>query len=364
MKKFTKNFYKLLVLVFILELILGYYAFQKNNKKYGFYVPAVYKGFLVVLRNVSSLTSKNDRISLKIDKLENSEKNYFVNTFDKEVIKYHPFIDVSGGPKSFTTSSGQFIVPRDYFGFRNTIPYNSNQDKKKYVIILTGGSECIGFFHKIPISEILSTQLNKHFNTDKILVFNLCMNSHTLSNEIQNLVHIGYHTNPSLVISHTGWNDSKYFKFIPENFKKTALVYYPSQILWYDKLYDIKTNKNHRKASFKIEDKKIIETAVEKNIVKFKKIAKSFNSELIIGVQPYDKNKEINEIDLKYLKIFEKIVENMDIYKVNFNKRSSEFQFVDSSHTMQSAAYKISDIYYNYIVKNFSGEIKKRLSLN
>ena len=363
MKKSSTIIYKILIIVLIVELFLGYYAFQQNNKKYGFYVPAVYKGFLVVLRNVKKLSLDNkDLTEIKTSKNQVNEKNYFVKTFDKEVIKYHPFIDVSGGPKTYETSSGKFSVDRDYFGFRNSKPLNYNEDNKKFAIILSGGSECLGEFHKIPISQILTNQLNEHFNTDKIIVFNLCMNSHTISNEIQNLVHIGYHYNPSLIISHTGWNDSKYFKYIPEKFKKTALIYYPSQINWYDKLYDIKTSDGHRKVSFKESDKKIFKESLKKNVIKYRKIAKSFNSDLIIGIQPYDKNKNINKIDLEFLNAFENQIEEMKIEKINFTKLSESFHFVDSSHTSQSAAYKISDIYFNYIKENHSEKILKKIS--
>ena len=64
-----------------------------------------------------SLNNK-DLTEIKTSKNQVNEKNYFVKTFDKEVIKYHPFIDVSGGPKTYETSSGKFSVDRDYFGFR------------------------------------------------------------------------------------------------------------------------------------------------------------------------------------------------------------------------------------------------------
>ena len=80
------------------------------------------------------------------------------------------------------------------------------------------------------------------------------------------------------------------------------MIYYPSQINWYDKLYDIKTSDGHRKVSFKESDKKIFKESLKKNVIKYRKIAKSFNSDLIIiGIQPYDKNKNINKIDLEFL---------------------------------------------------------------
>ena len=187
------------------------------------------------------------------------------------------------------------------------------------------------------------------------------MNSHTLSNEIQNLVHIGYNLNPSLVISHTGWNDSKYFKFNPKNFKKAGLIYYPAQIEWYDKLYDIKNKNNHRKITFEEADKEIFGNSIEKNIVKFEKIAKSFNSDLIIGIQPYDKTKAINKIDAIFLKVFEEKVEDMNIDKINFNKSSENFSFVDAGHTSQSGAYKIANIYFEHIKKNYSTKITEKI---
>ncbi len=364
MKKSLKIFYQFIVLIFLLEFLLGYYAFQLNNKKYGFYVPAVYKGFLVILRNIDSFrTNENSNIKIKLSNNDNNEKNYFIETFEKEVLKFHPFIDISGGRRISTTSTGSFNVDRDYFGFRNKLPLDFNKNNENFAIILTGGSECIGFFHKVSIPEILSDQLNKHFNTDIIKVYNLCMNSHTISNEIQNVVHIGYHVNPSLIISHTGWNDSKYFKFIPENFKKTGLIYNPSQTNWYDKLYDIQ-EKTPREVTFKESDKEIFENALEQNIVKFIKIANSFSAELLIGIQPYDETKKINKIDLTFLKAFEEKIESMKINKINFNNKKEDFHFIDSSHTAQSTAYKISNIYFEYIKNNFSDKIQKKISKN
>ena len=66
------------------------------------------------LENVKKLSLDNkDLTEIKTSKNQVNEKNYFVKTFDKEVIKYHPFIDVSGGPKTYETSSGKFSVDSD-----------------------------------------------------------------------------------------------------------------------------------------------------------------------------------------------------------------------------------------------------------
>ena len=158
MKKSLKLFYQFIVLIFLLEFLLGYYAFQLNNKKYGFYVPAVYKGFLVILRNIDSFrTNENSNIKIKLSNNDNNEKNYFIETFEKEVLKYHPFIDISGGRRISTTSTGSFNVDRDYFGFRNKLPLDFNKNNENFAIILTGGSECIGFFHKVSFYKLKIT---------------------------------------------------------------------------------------------------------------------------------------------------------------------------------------------------------------
>ena len=280
MKKNLSNwflFFGILFLTLIIsEIILGYIGFQRA-------IPDSFAISRIIKRKILPYKTNVEYIS--------NGTNPFVTYKPKAGeagYRLHPFID-------YTRAQGLFEnmrIPIDYFGFRNEKDiYFEERDKSHFLVVLTGGSEAVGYSHRTTIAENLQKILNKasgqKFKVFKVL--NLAMNSYTISNEINAYVSLAYHLKPEFVISYSGANDLYAGIMVPYNFKKLGLNYLRFMEFWLPRLYDLKESN----LDYGVINEKGLEIIVDsylKNVEKYRKIVSSNGGKLIVGIQAYNKD--------------------------------------------------------------------------
>tara|TARA_B100000579_G_scaffold77150_1_gene59758 strand:- start:78 stop:917 length:840 start_codon:yes stop_codon:yes gene_type:complete len=268
-------------IILLSEILIGYLAFlneKQINKDYFLSLPNLPNFINLIDRNKN--IKKIEKFSLdefKIylnNKTKTDKENYFFdNPFLEDDIKgngylYHPFVEYTG------VHSNKYKFDLDYFGFRNKKNYYFNKNNN-YKIIMTGGSECAGYGHKKTIAELLENNFRKFYNSRKIDVINLCMNSYTVLNEIQSITNLGILLEPDIVISHSGYNDSLYSIFVPKNFFKIGLFYFIGQEQWKNAMYGkkIKTNiEIVNNETIKNFNPKLFFSVTKKNYINFEKL--------------------------------------------------------------------------------------------
>lgn len=369
-KKISIVFSFFLIVTLIFEIFFGYILYQRNEKiKCDNFNLSTIKLFVYFNKSLSTCgLSYFKKLELeKKNKLEEeiSSPNFFIKNPPKGAhTKYHPFID-------WSNVHGYFFNENDFFGFRNHNDIFENP-KGNYKIIFTGGSECAGFSHKRTISKLIENKLANNFKSKKIKVYNFCMNSYTLANEMNSLLNFGLKLNPDLIISHSGWNDSLFYTSTPKKFSSFGLIYPPFLETWSEILYsnmDNSLKKEDQEKEVKILnrniDKNLFFLQFAENLNKFSKLSETFGAKFVFGLQPYnDKNSPKSDYNNYAIINFKEIISNFDLLevkKINFMDDIKNIVFVDGIHTNNKSAELISEIYSNYIINNISDEIEKKI---
>jgi hypothetical protein len=367
----------LLVICMLMELYAGNLYFRRAN--WGSYSAAASKintKFILPLRGLFF----EDGFSLKnIDE----EGNPWVNYPKKEGVRVHPFIDYShiilrvpGDP----TYTGEI----DYFGFRNNSDLYFDESRDYILIVMTGGSEMVGFSQRTSIAQNLEKILNSKVKNKKFKVMNLAMNSYTISNEINAYVHLAYKLKPEYVITHSGANDLTSSLQTPEKFKKLGLFYNKNiEKYWLPRLYSLASmvyvpNRNSEEflvppesylsRKFFIVYKKGIEVVVDsyfQNIEKYKTIVESNQGKFMVGIQPSNLDLE-REKPIFLTKFHNRgevisLVEDMysDLEEKARNKKfivfndKGKYEWADFIHSLDSSSLKVAKIYSDKILKDF-----------
>ena len=386
MKKFSFTALLIIIFVFLLEILSGYFYFFydkniiKSSKISLLNIPHFIKNYNFDrnLKKIDDLEFKDykklyDSNSLKLNNknhLRLSTNPFFNLNAEGEILDkgyvYHPFIDFTN------VHSAKYKFKKDYFGFRNSKDFFL-ENNNNFKIIITGGSECAGYTHKITIAEYLENEFKEYFKTKKIDVINLCMNSYTILNELQTYLHIGYNLKPDLIISHTGYNDALYSLFVPEKNFEHGLIYFIGHERWKN-LINMETPRTFKElvnSNMVINfDPSLFFDVMNFNYKKYERIAKSNGVELIIGLQAHNKdfifeknngqqyrkitNLNMNELNKKFKKI--------NSYKINFFDFYDKLTFEDSVHTTTETSKLIARIYFDYILKNFGNIIVKKIN--
>ena len=366
-------------IILLSEILIGYLAFlneKQINKDYFLSLPNLPNFINLIDRNKN--IKKIEKFSLdefKIylnNKIKIDKENYFFdNPFLEDDIKgngylYHPFVEYTG------VHSNKYKFDLDYFGFRNKKNYYFNKNNN-YKIIMTGGSECAGYGHKKTIAELLENNFRKFYNSRKIDVINLCMNSYTVLNEIQSITNLGILLEPDIVISHSGYNDSLYSIFVPKNFFKIGLFYFIGQEQWKNAMYGkkIKTNiEIVNNETIKNFNPKLFFSATKKNYINFEKIVESVEANLIIGLQAYNSKgpsmygnipQQFHKIALLNMDELNKNFKEISLDGINFFDFYDELKFIDTIHTDNKTAEFIANEYFKYINHKFALDIKNKI---
>jgi len=312
-----------------------------------------------------------------------TEGNPWVNYPTKPGLRLHPFIDFTGALTKQGKDQSFSQSELDYFGFRNdTDLYFAN--KRDYVlIVMTGGSEAVGYAHTKTIAQNLETILNSKVENKQFKVLNLAMNSYAVPNEINAYVHLAYHLKPEYVITHSGSNDLSNSIQIPEKFKMLGLFYKKDvEKHWLPRLYDsiqmiyvpnlnpedslISKSKYFARKNFLVYEKglDLVSDSYISNINKYKKIVESNHGKFIAGIQPtkhslerdkplwlLQENREdvINMLKDMYSDIEQKARELDYIVFNDFG----EFDFVDFVHTSDAGSVMSAEIYAKKILEDF-----------
>lgn len=359
-----------LIVIITFEIFLGYILYQRNEKiKCDNFNLSTIKLFVYFNKSLSTcglsyFKNLEDKKKNKLNEGINST-NFFIENPPKTAhTKYHPFID-------WSNVHGYFFNKNDFFGFRNHNDIFENS-KGNYKIIFTGGSECAGFSHKKTISKLIENKLVNNFKSKKIKVYNFCMNSYTLANEMNSLLNFGLKLDPDLIISHSGWNDSLFYTSTPKKFSSFGLIYPPFLETWSEILYsnmDNSLKKQDQKKEVKILnrniDKDLFFFQFDENLKKFSKLSETFGAKFIFGLQPYN-DKYLTKSDYNNYAIinYKELLNNFDrleVNKINFMDKIQKIVFVDGIHTNSKSAEVISEIYSDYIINNISDEIEKRI---
>ncbi len=344
-----------LILFFIAgEIGLGYLYFQKENN--------ISSGWVRLLRkiegkfNLSLLSfAHQDNEEFFPGKKENI--NYFIagfNTQDKQNIMYrlHPYVN-------FSNAWGPYIKKVDYFGYRNSRDLYFDSNRKYKLIVVTGGSEAMGYTHVLSIAELIEKQLNDHEKNQKeeeikkYKVLNLAMNSYSIADEISAYVHLVYNLKPELVISHSAYNDLNQSRWIPKQFsEELGLNFLPSMYCWAIRMTNLENcpkNKYMYKMNPDMNNNKII-NAYKKNVKKFKTIVETNGGIFINGLQGHSislSDRERMGVRERYDLILDSADKIFDINFMNFK----EIEYDDSVHTKyKNGANIIAKAYVDLII--------------
>jgi len=384
MKKFLNYLLLFALVVAISELLFGYAIFQKLNKdKQNNYYSSIYKvgrylyvGYKMSFPYIEKLDNSGGvyPVNLKKKLLGSDyivgDNIYITKNPYKDGYKFHPFID-------FTNAHGHHNFDNDFFGYRNRFDYGKANDKNEFRILMTGGSECAGHSHNLPISFLLEKNLREHYSS-QIRVLNFCMNGYTLPYEIQTFVHLGWTLEPHLVISHTGWNDAFQFPFMPETFGKLGLTYALLQEEWMDILYSLETSevfelkKKGYDSLIRNYNQEMFIDSIKKTLKKYNKLVNSSGSDFLIGIQPWNTRPHTKAVprgkfrEMLYANV-EMLKNQADYFKmnvINFAKNNAKYQFKDDSiHTTPASAQLIADEYFLYIKENYNDKIASIINL-
>lgn len=340
-----------------LELISGYYLLQSG----GIFEPAVYRLSRSLRYQFSreqampSVKRPVDGQNTKVFSPDNKNNPFIMNAPDVVQARFHPLLDYS-----YAAIETKKPDLSDFFGFRNKSNlYFSDRDKGTLLIVMTGGSECLGFTHpKETIIENMQRKLQLHTER-KVQALNLCMNSYTLANEVQAYVHLAYQFKPDLVITHSGWNDAMYGMLLSKEFVKTGFIYNKWQEAWIEKLYGSAKFpvRSDKFSDFDASNKDMQVTAYWNVIKKYRDIAAANGSKFLIGLQGY--NPIVAEDDMAAAhrhaqaivkEVHSAIPQGYDY--IDF-ARQRGIHYRDSVHTSQDSVDAIADIYSNYIVNHY-----------
>lgn len=361
MKKILKTvcLYAFLLLIPLLffELAAGYYLLQSS----GTYEPAGYRLLRsfkhtferakadALAQNQSEPDSQPDGVFAP----DNRNNPFIMNAPDDVQVRFHPLLNYSYAAIATNTPGLS-----DFFGFRNnTNLYFTERHKDEMLILMSGGSECLGFTHpKETIIENLKGKLQAH-TKKRVQILNLCMNSYTLAYEIQAYVMLGYPLKPDLVITHSGWNDIMYGLLISQEFVRVGMNYNKWQEAWLEKLYgnvkwpapaDVFSRINRNTKEIQI-------AGYWGQIKKYHDIATANGAKFLVGLQSY--NPDIaNDTMAPAHRQTHAILKTMYPHVpagydfIDFT-RYKRIRYADSVHTTQDSVDIIGDIYADFILK-------------
>ena len=321
--------------------------------------------FFIKKNSISCIlsTSQNARYTIfhKEEFFPGKEENinFFIDGFSKknndaqtDGFRPHPYVN-------YSNAWGPYVKSVDYFGYRNSRNFYFDSNRKYKLIVLTGGSEAMGYTHNLSIAKLIEKQLNNHYKNQKtekvqeFKVLNLAMNSYSIADEISTYIHLAYNLKPEFVISHSGYNDFLYSGYIPSQFsEELGLNFNRYMYCWSLRLIKLENcpkNLLHYKDNPDANDNKII-NAYKKNIKKYKTIVETNSGIFISGLQGHFI--PLSDQDRKHIRErYNLILDSADkIFDINF-MNFKEIKYEDNVHTnYEDGAKIIAKIYADLII--------------
>lgn len=266
---------------------------------------------------------------------------------------------------------------------------------ENYVILISGGSEIMGFSHgNMKVHKILQALLREKFNTKNIIVVNAGNYGHFLTDDINFFNLVGVHLNPKLLILHTGAND---FGFGVSAFKDAKYKNYEfhKKLGFFNKYSNISSsnkafkNINNEKKDCWIVNPETTSSLAEGELefdnsksnqfVSYKPtngpmdmILKRYSQRLnhfttqldkkninyIVGIETFDKDSEPDkqQYDAEHLHPLKHLY-SKDPRFYNFDAHKSKLSWHDETHTDPKGALEIAKTYFDLVIRNNTDKI-------
>jgi len=347
-------FLRLVVLIFVVEIVVGYLFHMNSIKKYtDFYSSSLARFINFNLENYQNKKLKKKYLTEINEKVENKDISKHQKCFNQNK-NINTIVDFQEN-----RIDRNIRLQTSYENFFNKENFDDN-----IIILLSGSSELYGSYHKTKIHKILQDNLNKYFKTDKIIVINSSNHGSFISDEINAIQTLIEKYPVNIVVSYSGANDVKYLsnfylgRFNEDKFYSTNL----NSWLWFaepknyclDNLFYTKEN-----YLMHMDDQAL--KLLKKNYQKFLAILKKNQLNYMIFMQPFKTDKSIENSHknfeiLKSFKLDDDNFTNMNEFQTFMNL---DLKFVDETHT--KSENKISDFIQNKIIEKYRAQIEKKI---
>jgi len=332
-----KSLIKLLILIVVLEIILGYALYLRDSpRRTGHYISST----LHVLDKLipdKKLKEKKGKFGAERRKLEEAECEEYINLNHELTIadmRYH-------------RSSIKLQTSIDNL--------NTSDFSNKYIIVIAGDSEAYGEKQGIQkrLHFRLEEKLKNKFKSDNIIVFNLSDYGFFLNDQLHSIQNFSKIYNPDLVIFYTGGNEMQLHNYY-ENMVMKNLSFNFDNEYWYEffqnnKIYQKCLNKKIFFTQFnfhKKHDSLDLSRYINNGFLKIKKYFSNINTNFIFYIHPLNTEK----IGQALLQEF-KDIKIPDKRFLNLSNEDFNLEFVDKFHTSDSnimANKIIEDIVLNH----------------
>ena len=348
-----KSLIKLLILIVVLEIILGYALYLRDSPRIsGHYISSTLRVLDKLIPDKKlketkgkfeeeeltaqmeqiaeeELTAQMEQIAEEERKAEEKRKLEEANC--EEYINLNRELTIADmsyhrGPMRFQTSN-----------------YNLNISdfSNKYIIVIAGNSEALGNLQKKQerLHSKLEEKLKNKFKSDNIIVFNLSDFGFFLNDQLHSIQNFSKIFNPDLVIFYTGGNEMRLHKYVEDMVSKGFYLNLDNGY-WYkfredNKIYQkclnnkiFLTQLNFHKKRDSID----ISRYINNGFLKIKKYFSNINTNFIVYLHPL--NKEEEEVQ-EMMKEFQDI-KILDKRFFNLSNEDLNLEFGDTFHTTDS----------------------------
>jgi hypothetical protein len=218
---------------------------------------------------------------------------------------------------------------------------NISDFSNKYIVVIVGNSEAFGSSQKMQekLHSKLEEKLKNKFKSDDIIVFNLSDYGFFLNDQLHSIQNFSNIYNPDLVIFYTGGNEMRLHRYV-KNMVSEGYYLNLDNGYWYQFLEDNKiyqkclnnkiflTQLNFNKKYDSIDISKYINNG----FLKIKKYFSNINTNFIVYLHPL--NKEDEEVQ-EMMKEFQDI-KILDKRFFNLSNEDLNLEFDDAFHTYDS----------------------------
>jgi hypothetical protein len=348
-----KSLIKLLILIVVLEIILGYALYLRDSPRIsGHYISSTLRVLDKLIPDKKlketkgkfeeeeltaqmeqiaeeELTAQMEQIAEEERKAEEKRKLEEANC--EEYINLNRELTIADmsyhrGPMRFQTSN-----------------YNLNISdfSNKYIIVIAGNSEALGNLQKKQerLHSKLEEKLKNKFKSDNIIVFNLSDYGFFLNGQLHSLQNFSKIYNPDLVIFYTGGNEMRLHKYVEDMVSKGFYLNLDNGY-WYkfredNKIYQkclnnkiFLTQLNFHKKRDSID----ISRYINNGFLKIKKYFSNINTNFIVYLHPLNKEEEEVQKMMKELQD----IKILDKRFFNLSNEDLNLEFGDTFHTTDS----------------------------
>ena len=289
-----KSLIKLLILIVVLEIILGYALYLRDSPRMtGHYISST-------LHVLDKLTGKFGEERRKLEEAE--ELRRLEETYCAE----------------YTKLNHELLIADMKFG-RGAIKLQTSIDNlntsdfsNKYIIFIAGNSEAYGTEQRIQerLHFRLEEKLQNKFKSDNIIVFNLSDYGFLLNDQLHSIKNFSKIYNPDLVIFYTGGNETRlpnyYEDMVINNISLNFDNEYWYQFIHNNKIYQKCLNEKNFLTQFNFHKKHYsldVSRYINNGFLKIKKYFSNINTDFIFQYQMISFMQATNQVLLVLVSI-------------------------------------------------------------